>query len=213
MEPAKCIGRTGVIHMSIRSVLIGSLGFAAVSVAAFSLWAFGGRWFHSHGGDAAMYSAIAAAFLVLSGVILHTLIRGGRPLAKFYGAFVPAFFAYAVLWCLAWFVVKGSTGEWLGSFFGSFAFAAVVTRQLGGKASIWTTGLLVFIAHSIGYFMGGKVMYGILGGACAECFQGWSKEHVGMVAKLGWGLLYGLGFGAGIGMAFDRAQQVSPVTP
>ena len=199
--------------MSIRSLLIGSLGFAAVSVAAFSLWAFGGKWFHAHGGDAAMYSAIAAVFLVLSGAILHKLIRGERPLARFYGAFVPAFFAYAVLWCVAWFVVKGSTGEWLGSLSGSFAFAAVVTKRLGGKASICLTGLSVFIAHSLGYFLGGKLMYGILGGAFADCFRGLSKEQIGVVAKLGWGLLYGLGLGAGIGIAFDRAQRGRPVTP
>jgi hypothetical protein len=193
--------------MNVRPILIGSLGFAAVSVAAFSLWAFGGRWFHSHGGDAAMYSAIAAAFLVLSGAILHTLICGERALARFYGAFVPAFFAYAVLWCLAWFVVKGATGEWLGSLSGSFAFAWVVTKRMGGRASIVITGLLVFAAHSLGYFTGGKVMYGILGGCCADFFSGWSREQIGVIAKLGWGLLYGLGFGAGIGMAFDRAQR------
>ena len=213
MEPTECVGRKRVIRMSIRAVLTGSLGFAAVSVGAFSLWAFGGRWFHSHGGDAAMYSAIAAAFLVLSGAILHTLIRGERPLARFYGAFVPAFLAYAVLWCVAWFVIKGPTGEWLGSLFGSFAFAAVVTKRLGGKSHICVTGLFVFIAHSVGYFMGGKLMYGILGGAFADCLQGWSKDQIGIVAKLGWGLLYGLGFGAGIGIAFDRAQQGRPVTP
>ena len=191
--------------MNVRPLLIGSLGFAAVSVVAFSLWAFGGRWFHSHGGDAAMYSAIAVAFLGLTGVVLHKLVRGERPLARFYGAFVPAFFVYAVLWCVAWFVVKGSTGEWLGSLFGSIAFAGVVMKRMKGNASIWITGLLVFAMHSLGYFMGGKLMYGILGDACAECFQGWSKEQIGIVAKLGWGLLYGLGFGAGIGVAFDRA--------
>ncbi len=201
-----------MITMPFRSLIIGSLGFAAVSVAAFSLWAFGGKWFHSHGGDAALYSAIAAAFLVLSGAILHKLIRGPQALARFYGAFVPAFLAYAVLWCVAWFVVKGSTGEWLGSFFGSLAFAAAVTKRLGGTASILITGLLVFIAHSLGYFMGGKLMYGILGGAHADWFRGWSREQVGIVAKLGWGLLYGLGFGAGIGIAFDRAT-ASPQAP
>ena len=199
--------------MNARPLLIGSLGFAAVSVVAFSLWAFGGRWFHSHGGDAAMYSAIAVAFLGLTGVVLHKLVRGERPLARFYAAFVPAFFAYAVVWCLAWFVIKGSPGEWVGSLAGSLVFSAVVMKRMGATTAILNTGLIVFVAHSLGYFLGGKVMYGILGGCCADLFAGWSREHIKIVAMLGWGLLYGLGFGAGIGIAFDRAQRSSPGTP
>lgn len=196
--------------MNIRSLFLGSLGFAAVSVAAFSIWAFGGRWFHTHGGDAAMYSAIAAVFLGLTGAVLHKLVRGERPLTRFYAAFLPAFFAYAVVWCLAWFVIKGASGEWLGSLAGSLVFAAIVRKHMGARTAFISTGLIVFAAHSLGYFMGGKVMYGILGGCCAEFFDGWSREQLGIVAKLGWGLLYGLGFGAGIGVAFDRAQRGQP---
>lgn len=193
--------------MNARPLLIGSLGFAAVSVVAFSLWAFGGPWFHSHGGDAAMYSAIAVAFLGLTGVVLHKLVRGERPLARFYAAFVPAFFAYAVVWCLAWFVIKGSPGEWVGSLAGSLVFSAVVMKRMGATTATLSTGLIVFVAHSLGYFLGGKVMYGILRGCCADLFAGWSREQIKIVAMLGWGLLYGLGFGAGIGIAFDRAQR------
>ena len=193
--------------MNPRSLLLGSLGFGAVSVAAFSIWAFGGRWFHTHGGDGAMYSAIAAVFLGLTGAVLHKLVRGERPLARFYAAFVPAFLAYAIVWCLAWFIIKREPGEWAGSLAGSFVFAAVVMKRMGAKGGFLSTGLIVFVAHSLGYFLGGKVMYGILGGCCAEFFKGWSREQIGVIAMLGWGLLYGLGFGAGIGVAFGRAQR------
>jgi hypothetical protein len=64
------------------------------------------------------------------------------------------------------------------------------------------TGLIVFIAHSLGYFLGGEWMYGTLRNGLA----GMAKPQVALAAKLGWGLFYGLGFGAGIGAAFHRAQ-------
>lgn len=193
--------------MSVRSILLGSLGFAFVSLVAFSLWAFGGRWFHAHGGDAAMYPAIAIVFLGLTGLVLHRLVRGGRPLARFYGAFVPAFVAYAGVWCLAWFVIKHAPGEWIGSLAGSIVFAAVVMKRMGAKSGFVSAALIVFVAHSLGYFTGGKVMYGILGGCCAELFKGLSREQIKIAAMLGWGLCYGLGFGAGIGAVLDRAQR------
>ena len=201
-------------RMSVRSILLGSLGFAFVSLAAFSLWAFGGRWFHAHGGDAAMYPAIALVFLGLTGLVLQGLMRGGRRLARFYSAFVPAFFAYAVVWCLAWFLIKKTPGEWVGSLVGSFVFALVVMKRLGAAGGFSIAALLVFAAHSAGYFAGGKLMYGILGGEFADLFDGWSREAIKSTAMLSWGLCYGLGFGAGIGVAFERGQRKSsPVTP
>lgn len=192
--------------MSVRSILLGSFGFAFVSLVAFSLWAFGGRWFHAHGGDATMYPAIAIVFLGLTGLVLQGLVRGERRLACFYSAFVPAFFAYAVVWCLAWFVIKKAPGEWAGSLAGSFVFAFVAMKRLGARSGFLITGLLVFIAHSAGYFAGGKLMYGILGGEFASVFEGWSHEAIKSTAMLSWGLCYGLGFGAGIGVAFERGQ-------
>ena len=54
----------GVFAATVR----GALGFAVVSVAAFCVWAFGGRWFRGNGGEGAMYAAIAAVFIGMSGV-------------------------------------------------------------------------------------------------------------------------------------------------
>lgn len=187
----------------MRSLLIGSLGFAAVSVLAFSVWALGGRWFHFPGGELTMYAVIAIVFLGLSGLVLGRLVHGERAVARFYGAFLPAFFAYAVLWCAAWFLVKGRTGEWVGSLAGSVVFAAVVHARLGSLKTCVLSGLIVFVTHSLGYFIGGEWMYGVLDHGLA----GLSKPQVALAAKLGWGLFYGLGFGAGIGAALDRAQR------
>lgn len=185
-----------------RAMLVGALGFALVSVIAFSVWAFGGAWFHFPGGELTMYAVIAVLFLGLTGVVLSRLVQGERALARFYGAFLPAFFAYAIVWCLAWFLIKGRASEWIGSFAGSVVFAAIVHARFKSLSAFAVTGLIVFITHSLGYFLGGEWMYGTL----RDGLAGMAKPQVALAAKLGWGLFYGLGFGAGIGAAFHRAQ-------
>ena len=44
-----------------------------------------------------MYVAIAVVFVTLSGLWLHPLVLGEHRMRRFYGAFVPAFLAYAVI--------------------------------------------------------------------------------------------------------------------
>jgi hypothetical protein len=168
-----------------------------VSVAAFSVWAFGGKWFKTHGGDPAMYAAIAAAFAGLSGLLLYPLVRGPRSLLRFYKVFVPAFLAYAGAWCAAWLALKFGRGEWLGSLAGSAAFAIVSGLLLGNVRAIVKVAIVLFAAHSAGYFLGGQLYYGIK-----------AQHHT--LAMLGWGAIYGLGFGAGIGHAFFTFQRPLP---
>lgn len=167
----------------------GALGFAAVSVAAFSVWAFGGKWLRDHGGDPALYAAIAAVFLGLTGALLHPLVRGPRSFVRFTRVFVPAFFAYAAGWCMAWFALGLGRGEWLGSLAGSAAFALVAGGMLGNLRAFPRAGGALFVGHSAGYFAGGPLFYAV-------------KSGHAVLGMLGWGLLYGLGFGAGIGYAF-----------
>ncbi len=181
----------------LRAALRGSLGFAAVSVAAFSVWAFGGKWFRGHGGDPAMYAVIAAVFLGLTGALLHPLARGPRPLVRFTRVFVPAFLAYAGAWCGAWFLLGFGRGEWLGSLAGSAAFALVAGLLLGNPRAFPRAGLALFIGHSAGYFAGGPLYDSV-------------KPGHATLGMLGWGLLYGLGFGAGIGYAFFAYQDQAP---
>jgi hypothetical protein len=64
-----------------------------------------------------------------------------------------------------------------------------------------------FVAHSLGYFAGGKLMYFLSSPTGAELFNSLTKAELGTVAKLSWGLLYGLGFGAGLGYAFHVFQK------
>lgn len=165
----------------MRPVLRGAIGFAAVSVAAFSVWAFGGR---AIGNEVLMYALIAAVFLGLSGLLLHPLAGSVR---LFYLTFVPGFLAYAVAWSVIWFAWGNRLSEWLASAVGCAVFAVI----LGLRSPSRTPGVAVvlFLAHSAGYFLGGDIYYA-------------TRSAEPILAKLAWGLCYGLGFGAGIGYAY-----------
>jgi hypothetical protein len=178
-----------------------------VSLAGYSVWAFGGKWLHAHMGDAGMYVACLLVFLGSAGLFLRPLVRGWRPLLRTYRIFVPAFFAYAILWCAAWFTLGFGVGEWAASLAGSAAFVAVTARGFGNFRGFVKACIVLFIFHSAGYFLGGRLMGWMMKPAAAAALSGLSKVQIGVIAKLGWGLLYGLGFGAGIGYAFYTFQR------
>src|ERR1044071_6570403 len=170
----------------------GSIGFGIVSLAAFSVWAFAGRWFQNHLGEAGLYATCALVFVALSGVTLHRLAGNGPGSAlRFYGIFIPAFLAYAIASCLTWFMLRFGRGEWLASLFGSVAFVAIMSWRLRNAHRFLQTSLIVFALHSAGYFLGGQMMHWLLSS---------NGSTIAVLAKLTWGLLYGLGFGAGIGL-------------
>ncbi|MEZ5387407.1 MAG: hypothetical protein R3F13_17995 [Prosthecobacter sp.] len=184
----------------VRSTLHGAFGFAAVSVAAYSIWAFAPRL---AGSEYGMYALIALVYLGGAGLALCELLRGEGRLGRFYKMFLPAFFGYALLWSLAWFVIKGRPGEWIGAAAGTLFFSTVCWLILKRPAGFWVGALVLFALHTAGYFVGGKWMYGLLDAGIA----GWAKPQVAVVAKLGWGLFHGLGFGAGIGFALGWWQR------
>ncbi len=171
------------------SVVRGALGFGAVSLVAYGVWAFAGRRLGSQLGEGGFYAVMAAVFLGLTGLALHPLVGRPRSFLRFTKVFIPAFLAYAAVWCAFWFKLKFGLGEWLGSLGGCLAFAAVAGIMLGGLRALPLAALVLFIGHSAGYFLGAPICYA----------QKKSHPELGMLA---WGLLYGLGFGAGIGFAF-----------
>jgi len=197
----------------VQSVVRGGVGFALVSVAAFAVWAFAGKWLYTRGGEAGLYAACLAAFLGLSGLLLHPLLRGPRPLARFYLIFVPAFLAYAIFWCAAWFLLGSGPGEWLGSLLGGIAFVAIAGWGLGSYRGSATATVVLFILHSAGYFSGGQLMRWMGSRDAAAMLAGVSKAQLSALAKLGWGLLYGLGFGAGMGFVFFTFQRRHDAVP
>jgi hypothetical protein len=197
IEPCACR-----IHSTIR----GSWGFALVSLIGFAPWAFAGGWFYKNAGEGGLYAASTIAFLAAAGLFLHPLVQGSNSILRFYKIFIPAFFAYAAIWCAAWFALRFGPGEWLGSFLGSFVFASLTGFGFGNYRGLLRAGFVMFVLHSTGYFLGGKLMHWLGGSEGRALLDGMSKSQIAAIAKLSWGLLYGLGFGAGIGFAFWNFQ-------
>jgi hypothetical protein len=183
-------------------MLRGSLGFGSVSVAGFAVWAFAGRWLGAQVGMAGLYLACAIVFIALSGLALHPLVRGPASLVRFYKIFIPAFAAYAVAWSAAWFAFRFGLGEWLGSLAGSVVLAVMVARGFGNFRPVIRVMVVIFVLHSAGYFLGGKSMLWLT----IPAHGGLRGGHISSLAKLSWGLFYGLGVGAGLGYAFFTFQ-------
>lgn len=181
-----------------RSLLIGGLGFALVSLCVFATVAFGERWMYKNLGLTGAYIAWTALFILLGGGVLGSLVVGRWRLPKFYLLFGLAFFAYAVGWVVAYFVVRGTAGEWLGSLAGSLLMGSVLTIGLRPKGvELGATGTrvlylstLLFVANSIGYFLGSAI----------------NDSLGGRAGMLLWGTIYGLCLGAGLVALLRYAQ-------
>ena len=186
------------------AALRGTLSFTVVSLAGFSVWAFAGGWFYRNVGEAGLYAACAIVFIGLAGLLMHPLLQGSNRILRFYIAFVPAFLAYAVVWSVCWFLLKFGPGEWLGSFLGCATFAWVLGKMLKSAERFWKVVIFLFIVHSAGYFLGG-IAYSSLRNP-PEFLSGLSRSQLSLLAKMLWGLFYGMGFGAGIGYAFHQFQ-------
>jgi hypothetical protein len=191
-----------------RTLFAATWRFTLVSLGAFSLWAFSGRWFYRHVGEAGLYAATTVAFLGLAGVLLSRLVAAGpQRLWRFWRAFVPAFIVYAVCWCGFWFVLGSGAGEWLGSLTGSVAFVALMSRALGSTRALVWPSLVFFAVHSAGYFAGGWLMDWVLQSRDGGVLAGLPRTTTSVMAKLAWGAAYGVGFGLGLGCVCHTSQQ------
>lgn len=173
-----------------RSVITGAIGFSLVSLCVFATVAFAERWMDKNLGMLGSYVAWTALFIVLGGPALGSLIVDTWRLPRFFLLFGLAFFAYAAGWVFAYFVLRGTTGEWVGSLAGSVLMAAVFAAGFGALRSILKLSALLFVTNSIGYF---------LGSALNDYFSG----RAGMLM---WGVMYGLFLGAGIGAVLHLLQ-------
>lgn len=176
------------------SVMRGTLGFTAVSVAGFVPWAVFGRWFNNHGGELVMYLVCAAVFIALAGPLLHRLIIGPGSLPRFYKLFGLTFTVYAAGWISGWVAMPRLTGSIAGLAFGTFLMGALLSAAFDAPKAALPVGVVLFALNCAGYFLGGLVNNVLL-------------EHHALVAKLLWGVIYGLGFGAGLGLAFHLCQK------
>ena len=176
-----------------RSIAAGATGFTLASLAGYSIWAFAGRPLYRSIGELGMYAVCAVVFVLLGSFLLRPLTR--QPLPKFAAIFTTAFLSYAVAWCAAWFGAKGRAGEWLGSLAGSIAFCIVLAAWFNAWRALLLSSIVLFVAHSIGYF------------ACSWSYYTFRNDHAA-IAKLAWGFFHGIGMGAGLGFAFYQVQRL-----
>jgi hypothetical protein len=194
------------------AIIRGAWGFGLTGVIAFSLWAFQSAWLPKGGGELLLYSAIASAFLGLSGLLLHPLISGPHSLLNFYLRFVPAFALYSVVWSAAWFIWGFGFGEVACALAGSLAFVAVLGRLEKGWRPLLAASGFLFIVHFVTYWLGGQLAYRLLGPHGSDWLPGVDASTRGLIAKLLWGLFYGVGFGAGLGNALST-YRTGPTPP
>jgi hypothetical protein len=173
-----------------RSLLIGGLGFCLVSLCVFATVAFAESWMYAQLGLLGAYVAWTALFILLGGGVLGALVAGKWRLPKFYLLFGAAFFAYAVGWVTAYFIWRDGAGEWLGSLAGSLLMGLIFSAGFGVARATLTLSAVLFVANSVGYF---------LGSALNNAFNG----SAGMLL---WGVAYGLFLGAGLGTVLCLAQ-------
>ncbi|MCI0691768.1 hypothetical protein L0337_07130 [candidate division KSB1 bacterium] len=173
-----------------RSLLIGGLGFCLVSLCVFATVAFAEKWMYTQLGLLGAYVAWAALFILLGGGVLGSLVAGKWHLPKFYLLFGAAFFAYAVGWVTAYFIWRDGLGEWLGSFAGSILMGLVFAAGFGVVRTTLNLSAVLFVANSIGYFLGSALNNAV-------------KGSTGMLL---WGGVYGLCLGAGLSAVLHFAQ-------
>lgn len=173
-----------------RSVITGAIGFCLVSLCVFATVAFAERWMYTNLSVLGSYIAWTALFILLGGSVLGSLVVDRWRLPKFFLLFGLAFFAYAAGWVCAYFVLRGTAGEWVGSLVGSLLMATVFATGFGALRSILKLSALLFVTNSVGYFAG----------------SGLNKSFGGRPGMLLWGVVYGLFLGAGIGAVLQLLQ-------
>jgi len=217
LDPASVVERVRASGLPARvpslggSLLRGVLGFTLVSVAGFAPWALGAAWFHDKVGEAGMYAACAAVFIGLSGLLLHRLIIGPGSLWRFYLLFGAAFFPYAVAWIVAWMSLhrrNGHAASLIGLFVGTALMGWIFARAFDARGAALKSIVALFVLNTLGYYVGGWVE-GSVAGLKNLSFAGLVVEKPAPItaAMLLWGVCYGIGFGAGLGLAFHFCQK------
>jgi hypothetical protein len=174
-----------------RSVAIGAIGFGIISLVVFATVAFAERWMYRNLTVLGAYLAWTVLFILLGGAVLGSIVAGRWRLPKFYLLYGLAFFVYAVGWVAAYFALRGTAGEWIGSLAGSILMALVFAAGFNKVNATPKFSLILFLANSLGYFLGSALNNSI-------------GAPTGMLL---WGVAYGLFLGAGIGAVLHFSQR------
>lgn len=187
-----------------QSLTRGTLGFTVLSIAGFVPWAVFGRALHRGIGEGGMYAVCALVFIGLSGPLLHRLIIGPGSLPRFYKLFAATFIVYSIGWIAGWMLLRGHLGSTVGLLTGTLGMGAMMARAFDSKDQTWRIIAALFAFNAAGYFLGG-ILDAQIGALRATAAPG-NRATIAMFAHLSWGLCYGLGFGAGLGLAFHFCQ-------
>jgi hypothetical protein len=174
-----------------RSALMSAGSFATTSLIVFATVAFAERWMYRNLGLGGAYIAWTLMFIVLGGLGFFHVLRGKWRSPRFFLVYTAAFILYAAGWVGAYFKLRGTAGEWVGSLAGTFLMVSVFALWFGSLRSLWKLWAILFVANSIGYFLGS-----------------WLNDTLhdarGMLA---WGVAYGFFLGAGIGCVIHLSQE------
>ena len=185
------VPQTSTVPSLSRSIVTGALGFCLVSLCVFATVAYGEEWLYRNLGVLGSYVVWTVLFVVLSGALLGSLVRGRWRLPRFYLLWTIAFFAYAASWTAAYFTLRRTAGEFVGALVGSILMAVVLAAGFRALGSIVKLAGIIFVANAFGYFIGAAIFNSLV-------------NETGMLL---FGVVYGLFFGAGIGAALHFAQQ------
>jgi hypothetical protein len=182
------------------------VGFTLVSLGGFGPWILASRWFYRHTGELGLYAACALVFVGLSGPLLHCLIIPPGSLLRCYKIFGLAFGSYALVWVLNWILLRGVMGGVAGALAGMVAMGGVLVWGFAARGAAVKVVAALFLTNLAGYFVGDWAHTAVLSVMSAGGVGSKPSSAV-LVSKIVWGLCYGLGFGAGIGMAFYLCQE------
>lgn len=178
LSPARSLGH---------SIGYGAVAFAAVSLLAYSIFAF--RLIR---GTVPLYTSTAIIYLGLTGVVLSRLVGVRGITGRFSLLFATAFLAYAIAWCVFWFGLRGKhLADLWGSAVGLTLMAALLRSGFGQRGGDFLAMVAVLFGfHTLGYYLG-QVLH--------DCVRG-------APGRMLWGLGHGLGFGAGLGYVLHQCQ-------
>ena len=179
-----------------RSIATGAIGFGLVSLCVFATVAFAERWMYQTLGLTGAYLVWTVLFIALSGAVFGSLVVIRWRLPKFYILWGLAFFAYAVAWMIAYFMMPNTAGELVGALAGSVLMALIFAAGFGSLSSTLKLSAVLFVSNALGYFIGSTL-------------NNTFRAEAGMLL---WGIAYGLFFGAGIGAALYLVQQGRTIT-
>jgi hypothetical protein len=185
-------GRPVALPTLSQSVLVGTLGFAMVSIVAFSIWAVGGHALARALGPG--FYALIAVVLLVGGALIFKPIIIGRNLVRFAVLFALGFVLLSGVWIAGYLSrLPHRLGEWTGVVLGPATLAG--TLCLGFRARLQMVrcvGLLV-ISHT-GAYLCGDLLFSLPA----------LQNQYGMLL---WGVVYGAGFGAGISLTLYYCQE------